>query len=319
MREPISLRWGSHVSALDLDLSSIELDRWAELEEVASVGDPLLDHISHRHIYRDRSLYRLEGAIFEPVSGDVLFRGQPIAEGRSQPVGRKFILGNRNKVRKWNATPVTGLRSLTYYHWMLEELPAAIWARAIEPSVSVAVSKRCGEYAKESLGVLGFPCVFTSRPVSSDDLLLADRGSDFGWPHPYNTSLLKHFLEPVTGASKPNTAVFVSRAGTQRAPKCAAEVEEIAGNLGYRVIRLHEVPWREQLSAFAGARRVVAQHGAGLANLVMCREGTEVIEIMDPNYASPLYEVLSDQLHLAYRRVVAQLDDIKTWRHVLRI
>ncbi|MCP8940106.1 glycosyltransferase family 61 protein [Alsobacter sp. SYSU M60028] len=60
----------------------------------------------------------------------------------------------------------------------------------------------------------------------------------------------------------------------------------------------------EQVAAFAGARIVVATHGAGLANLLFCRPGATVVEIFPSNFVKSTYFWLSRRLGLNYRYVI---------------
>ena len=43
----------------------------------------------------------------------------------------------------------------------------------------------------------------------------------------------------------------------------------------------------EQVELFVYADVVVAPHGAGLTNLLFCREGTRIVEIFPPTYINP--------------------------------
>ena len=320
LRNPFSLRWGSHVHSLNLGKSVVELDRWPAIDQVFVVRDPVMDCVTHRHVYRERALFRLQRATFEPVSGDVLLGGRPIAEGRSQPIGRVLTVGSVRSPRAWAQTPVVGLRSrTTYYHWMMEELPAALWARQVEPALSVLVGGRRRVHVKESLELLGFPSIFTDHPTEVEALLLPDRGSDYGWPHPASVEILRRNLLPLVTSLSRRDAIYVSRFGSKRAPNCAAALESLARDLGYKVLRLHEMPWKVQLKEFAHARRVVGQHGAGLANIALCAPDTEVVELMEAEYANPLYEVLSEHAGLAYHRELVDLEDIEAWKRALQV
>jgi hypothetical protein len=44
----------------------------------------------------------------------------------------------------------------------------------------------------------------------------------------------------------------------------------------------------------------VAPHGAGLANLLLCRPGTKVLELYEPNYVNTVYWYLSNHFGLDY-------------------
>ena len=65
---------------------------------------------------------------------------------------------------------------------------------------------------------------------------------------------------------------------------------------------------REQIEAFAGARVLVGQHGAGLANMIWMAPGTTVVEILPPMGPSvwTLFSDLADAMGLRYARVLQE-------------
>ena len=60
---------------------------------------------------------------------------------------------------------------------------------------------------------------------------------------------------------------------------------------------------KEQMKTFAEATHIVAAHGAGLVNLLWCRQGTKVVEILDPKqiHKKRVYPVLSHHLNLDHK------------------
>ena len=56
----------------------------------------------------------------------------------------------------------------------------------------------------------------------------------------------------------------------------------------------------EQIDVFRNASIVIGVHGAGLANIMWCREGTKIIEIFHPKFAAWCYAILANQLNLEY-------------------
>lgn len=60
-----------------------------------------------------------------------------------------------------------------------------------------------------------------------------------------------------------------------------------------------------QISRFMGTKCIVAQHGAGLANIVWCLPGTKVIELCPVDrIQTPYFELLSRLIGLEYTRIV---------------
>gem|GEM_PF-6684752 len=65
----------------------------------------------------------------------------------------------------------------------------------------------------------------------------------------------------------------------KRAPVNEAVLLPELERRGTRIVLLEDLPLRDQVRAFHEADVVVAQHGAGLSNLLVCRPGTAVLEV----------------------------------------
>jgi hypothetical protein len=84
----------------------------------------------------------------------------------------------------------------------------------------------------------------------------------------------------IEAAGEPRDLIYVSRRGAQRRELLnEAELESALLRLGFITIEPGQMTVREQITAFARARAIVAPHGAALANLVYAPRGAFVIEI----------------------------------------
>ena len=127
------------------------------------------------------------------------------------------------------------------------------------------------------------------RAPRSTDILLVDRGD----PDPFYRTRAVNRGSGNRRRSLPNLAEI----GAALADELGASVT---------TVRLEGLGLGEQIDLFAGARLVVAQHGAALANLVWCSPQTRVLEIVprqpigvDLDY----FKRLSNGLGLRYLRV----------------
>lgn len=73
---------------------------------------------------------------------------------------------------------------------------------------------------------------------------------------------------------------------------------------------LEELSVVEQIALFRDADVVAGIHGAGLANLVYCRPGTRVVEVLPEHWGWPFYRSLSAAVGLDYRCVSASADEL---------
>jgi hypothetical protein len=73
---------------------------------------------------------------------------------------------------------------------------------------------------------------------------------------------------------------------------------------GFTAVTLGGRPVCEQAALFANAEVVVASHGAALANLVFCRPGTTVIELLGPNTATAAFARLAWRCGLDYHLIM---------------
>ena len=76
----------------------------------------------------------------------------------------------------------------------------------------------------------------------------------------------------------------------------------------YRIVQEHDIPMveldgksvREQIELFNGADLIISLHGAALANIVYCKPGARLIEILPKNLTFPCYYKMSQALGIRH-------------------
>jgi capsular polysaccharide biosynthesis protein len=73
--------------------------------------------------------------------------------------------------------------------------------------------------------------------------------------------------------------IYVSRKNQSRYSKIDEKIEKILIKAGFFILRPEEFTLQQQVYFFNNSKLVIGNHGAGLANLVFCKKGTQVIEL----------------------------------------
>lgn len=99
--------------------------------------------------------------------------------------------------------------------------------------------------------------------------------------------------------------VYISRSrSSQRKLLNEVELEGIFRGKGFAVVFLESLTLNEQIKIFRRAKVIVAPHGAGLTNLVFCKNLQYLIEIFPSNYIVDGFLNVSELLNAKYLRFV---------------
>ncbi|GAA3408535.1 DUF563 domain-containing protein [Paenibacillus hodogayensis] len=209
-----------------------------------------------------------------------------------------------------------------YYHWLGEVLARLHLLERSGIAIDQYIINRKGSasFQMETLSMLGIPRSKTIRSRKGMHLqakrlvvpsLEMFRLEPFV-PHalaPWACRYLRQRLlrivkpEPLPGFER----IYISRADAKVRPVTNEDaLYGILAARGYRKVTLAGMPVAEQVRLFASAQAIVAPHGAGLANLMFCRPGTQVLELYAPGYMNPVYWYLSCQTGLDYYYAVGR-------------
>ncbi len=113
-------------------------------------------------------------------------------------------------------------------------------------------------------------------------------------------------------------SIYVSRQDSgQRLLVNEPAVIEMVTAAGFQVVSLTGMPVAEQVQLFAGARRVIGPHGAGLTNLVFCRPGARVLELHMDGYVQWAFRRLAGLAGLQYGCVIGTTNEAwHDWAHL---
>ena len=81
---------------------------------------------------------------------------------------------------------------------------------------------------------------------------------------------------------------------------------------GFEIIDCGEMSIKDQAAAFAHAELIVAPHGGALTNLIFCRPGTKVVELLSSNYPNPCYRNLCGVAKLPYIGIIGNSQKSET-------
>lgn len=92
----------------------------------------------------------------------------------------------------------------------------------------------------------------------------------------YYPQIRQRIIASDIAASEPSTAspelLFIKRKeGLNRTIKNSAEIEEIARETGFTVVEPGDHTWTQQVKLFSNARAIIGIHGAGLTNILFCK------------------------------------------------
>ena len=74
----------------------------------------------------------------------------------------------------------------------------------------------------------------------------------------------------------------------------------------FEIVVPGQLPFEQQIAAFAAATHVVGPHGAGLTSIVVSPPGTHVLEIFHPLYGTASYAALASDARLHYAALVGR-------------
>lgn len=198
-----------------------------------------------------------------------------------------------------------------YGHWMYEMLPVA-WLgrarlragewRALVPGEG----GRLGAVIRDALDLLGVPPaqVATAAPAPQrvEEILIVEGLTAHGR---YISPLVADCLADLAGGIAPGGAerLWVSRAGESRSFWNEAELCAVLAGSGWTVCRPGELPLREQIRLFKGARHIAGVAGAGLANLAFAAPGARVTSFTPAAMPETFFWLLSELCGHDYREI----------------
>jgi len=197
-----------------------------------------------------------------------------------------------------------------YYHWMVEILPKIAMLQDNNIEFDAIYLSLDQPYMQETLQLCGIDINKIIEPVEdykyiqADELIVPSFVSRFGFTQKSTINFLRNKLLPQAqqqvDATKFSKKIFISRS---KAPYRKIVNEDEIFNLfqehGFVRYNLEDISILEQIMLFHNAEIVVAEHGAGLVNLIFCQKDTQIIEIFQVREDATFW-FLSQELDLQY-------------------
>lgn len=203
----------------------------------------------------------------------------------------KFFLRNyafRGKQRlNDRAFWITDNWGSAYFHWLLDSLPRLYVVRDQLPEATLLLPEefRSSDYVLPSLAPFDIGSI---RFVGGQEVLRCRKlvvPSHIGSSGRYNEEVvrdLRQFYRSyyVGRGGKSPDRIYISRSkATKRRIINEDEVIEVVRAYGFSVVCFEDYPFQEQVRMMLQARYVVANHGAGLANMLFLPESSSVFEL----------------------------------------
>jgi capsular polysaccharide biosynthesis protein len=198
-----------------------------------------------------------------------------------------------------------------YYHWMTQALPAIDWSLRNIASHNLKLAlRKLGPWQEETLRLLGHGDVpritldeskqYFFPQLHYSDFLYGKTA--FGVSIAANETYARLYEAGWDGDTSPaSEVIYVARSDSgQRAMLNEPEMIEALAREDVRIVVPGEHSVREQAAIFNRASIVIGAHGAGLTNIVFCRPGAIVYEIMPSFYINPCFRRLAQAAGLTY-------------------
>ena len=289
-------------------------------------------NISNSRLYTDRihdTAVLLDNKIIEEPSFQLRYEG-PLIHNSSIKDNIVFKKGTPRKLRNLNGSVLSlltgGAGNENYFHWLSDVLPRlGLCDRTVSLSEIdyFLLPDDVKKFQSETLDCLNIPkhkrlsskkfrhikakkLIVTDHPVVTSVRDIKDTHNIPGWIILW---LRNVFLNKNTAINKKHkNKIYIDRSETTnnfQPSRFISNEDEIKKYLlknNFILAKLHEMKFSEQIDLFYNAECIVGLHGAGLANLVFCKPGTRVIELINITTAS-MYEIIAKKNDLNYTSI----------------
>lgn len=120
------------------------------------------------------------------------------------------------------------------------------------------------------------------------------------------------------GVASPELLFIKRKEGINRTLSNSTEIEDVARSFGFEVIEPADYTWPQQVKLFSSAKRIIGIHGAGLTNMVFCKERDVRLFELFPgkNYAPEHYENMAIKLGFKYTSLSGKGYDANRQFHI---
>jgi capsular polysaccharide biosynthesis protein len=233
----------------------------------------------------------------------VPFSTDPLAAARHRS-SQRFRLPPAARLTGRTAFLGTPEADTNYYHFTFDLLPRLILLEKAGFPLSsfdhFLVNLGGNAYEVPLLARMGVPAD-RIRPITPDthyrtDMLMApSRTQTISAVPSWKVEGLRARLAPDPDSGEARLKLLALRGECEhRRVVNEGELSRRLQAIGFKAVVCKHFSIGEQIAMFARARTVVGAHGAALTNLVYCRPGTRVIEIVAKDLPQPHYAALSE-------------------------
>lgn len=200
---------------------------------------------------------------------------------------------------------------LNYAHWLFDIVPKLIIASQFYElnKIDFFYFSKLNNFQKETLKLLKIDTAkFIDsnkfRHIEAEKLIAVTHPNYFKktifFAHSNLPAWIIHSLKKILIKKKIKKIfykkIFIDRSdSTQKHCKLINndEIINLLKKRGFKILQLSKINLIDQISIFKNCKKIIAPHGAGLANLVFCNKGTKVFEIIPTNIKNNEYRRIS--------------------------
>ncbi len=209
-----------------------------------------------------------------------------------------------------------------YWHWLFDVIPRLAICQEIISLDKInlfLLPSNKNKFQKETLDILK---IYENRQISSEDYrhIICDKLYITTHPVAISDDVTKDSQNIPTWVSKwlkktfltesnknfPKK-IFIDRSDSTsnvnylRTIQNEEEVKNYLSRIGFKIIRLGDYSFKDQVSIFNSADVIAGLHGAGFANIVFSKPNTKIIELKKKSHAGKEIENLAKSNNLSYK------------------
>lgn len=289
------MEWGSHRAEFGLS-SRISSELVSNDTFVTDFVDPVLGRIRSA-FHPQQVAYELLDVDFSTSTGVLMLGDVAVRESipaMQRHLGRLLKSEQRiSLLQEHSGTPRTAiLPQKNYYHFIVEDLTRIAYLKEVAGVSEVLLDpNQLTRFSLEGLEMLGVGVVPVKGRIHLKSIWFTPLLGQPGIPSPLVNRLLRAAMPSDLAIA--SRMIYVSRRKSSRPWFRERELERDLRKLGFEIVMAEKLSFLDQVKLFAEARVVVGPHGAGLTNSVFMPDGATIIELLNPSWANPVYQVIA--------------------------